>query len=160
MSLLHQVDYGLDLGWERAFQLRPLSFGRFIHVWLLSLRTSPLVFVLLRSWGQVLIAVLADIKEMPRSALPTVHLEAQEDSLVSVLLSRGTFVFKGNGEPFKIFLVSVFTYPSMLSRTFAPFEKFLTTAAYEDSVVFLSVAPLLFTRLLGRMFLTILSSDR
>jgi hypothetical protein len=94
--------------------------------------------------------VLADVIKTPRSALPAVHLEAQEDSLVSVLLSLGAFVFEGHGEPLELSLEAAFTSPPMTSRAMARLEDSLAPAAHEDSGV-LSIAPLMLTGLLGRV---------
>ena len=77
--------------------------------------------------------MLADVTAMCRSALSAVNWEAQADSLLSALLSRGTSVSEGHGESFKIFLISVLTSTSMTSRAIAPFEESLAPAAYEDS---------------------------
>ena len=48
--------------------------------------------VLLVGRGQLLAAVLADVVGMGRSALLPVHLDAQEVSRLSALLSRGASV--------------------------------------------------------------------
>ena len=87
---------------------------------------------------------------MLRSPLPAVHLEAQEDSLGSVLLSQGAFVFEGMGEPLELSLEAAFTSPPMTSRAMARLEDSLAPAAYEDSGV-LSIAPLMLTGLLSRV---------
>ena len=54
---------------------------------------------LLVGLGKVLAAVLADVTEMPGSALLAVHWEAHEGARLPSLLSRGASVFEGLGEP-------------------------------------------------------------
>ena len=104
--------------------------------------------------------MLADVIEMPGSPLPTVHLEAQEDSLGTVLLSRGTFVFEGNGESLELSLILAFAHLTMTFHTMALFEACLAATAHEDAIFGLNMAPLMLARLLRRMSHALLSSDR
>ena len=104
--------------------------------------------------------MLADVTVMPRSALLPIYWEAQEDSRLPALLGRSTSVFEGHGEPFEVLLKSALTSPSMSSCVFTPYEEFLAPATYEDAGVQITMAPLLVTRLLRRMSLPLLSSDR
>ena len=46
--------------------------------------------------------MLAEVAEMPRSALLPIDWEAQEDPLLSALLSRGASVSEGPGEPLEL----------------------------------------------------------
>jgi hypothetical protein len=102
-------------------------------------------------------AVLADVAEMPRSALLPINWEAQADSHLPALLSRGTFVFKGIGEPLELSLILAFTDLSVSRRAMPLVEGLLAAAANEDSGVILSMAPLVLARLLGRVSLASLS---
>ena len=87
---------------------------------------------------------------MTGSPLPAVHLEAQEDSCLPALLSRGAFVFEDMGEPLELSLEAAFTNPPMASRAKARLEDSLAPAAHEDSGVE-SMAPLMLTGLLSRV---------
>ena len=102
--------------------------------------------------------MLADVVEMPGPPLPAVHLEAQEDSLGSVLLSQGASVFEGNGEPLQLSLILALADHSVSLRAMPIIEACLAAAAHEDAGVILSKAPLMLARLLGRMSLPLLSS--
>ena len=102
--------------------------------------------------------MLADEAEMLRSALPAINWQAEAESHLSALLSRGTMVFDGIVEPLKLSLMFTFACLSVSRSTNAPIERFLTPAAYEDSGVVLSMAPLMLTGLLCRMLLPLLSS--
>ena len=102
-------------------------------------------------------AVLADITEMPGSPLPAVHLEAQEDSLGSVLLSQGAFVFEGNGEPLELSLILAFAHLTVTFHTMPIFEACLAAAAHEETGNLPSMAPLMLARFLCRMPLPLLS---
>jgi hypothetical protein len=95
-------------------------------------------------------AVLADIAEMPRSALLPINWEAQEDSRLSALLSRGTSISEGPGEPLELWLILVLADLSVTSCSVACLKKILAPAAHEGAEVVI-IAPLLLTRLLGRM---------
>ena len=95
-------------------------------------------------------AVLADVTEMPGSPLPAVHLEAQEDSRLPALLSRGASVLEGIGEPLELSLILAFADLSVTSCSMACFKKILAPSAYEDTGIE-SIAPLMLTRLFGRM---------
>ena len=106
----------------------------------------------------ILAAVLAVVAEMLRPALPGIHWEAEDESHLSALLSRGTMVFDGIGEPLKLSLMFTFACLSVSRSTNAPIERFLAPAAYEDSGVVMSMAPLMLTGLLRRMLLSLLSS--
>ena len=109
-----------------------------------------MVALLLGRW-KILAAVLADVAEMPGSALPAVHREAQEDVRLPALLSRGASVSEAHGEPLKVFVKSTLTSPSMPSRVFTSYVEHLAAAAHEDSLSELSMAPLVTSRLLGRV---------
>jgi hypothetical protein len=71
-----------------------------------------------------------------------------------VFLSRCPFVFEDMGEPLELSLKASFTSLPVTSRAMAPFEDSFAPAAHEDSGV-LSIAPLMLTRLLGRMPLSL-----
>ena len=101
--------------------------------------------------------MLADVIEMLGSPLPAVHLEAQEDSLVSVLLSQGTFVSEGNGEPLELSLILALAGLPVSLRAMPIFEACLAAAAHEESGNFPSMAPLMLTRFLCRMSFQLLS---
>ena len=88
---------------------------------LLAKITSPLVVALLLGRWKILAAVHADVAEMPRSALPAVHWEAQEDARLPALLSRGASVSEAHGEPLEVFLKSALTSPSVSSCVFMPY---------------------------------------
>ena len=98
--------------------------------------------------------MLADVAQMPGSALLAVHLEAHESARIPALLSRGASVSEGVGEPLELWLMLALAFLSVVRRSVALFESFLAAAAHEGSVF----EPLLFTRLLGRMSLPLLSS--
>ena len=91
-----------------------------------------MVALLLGRW-KILAAVLAHVTEMPGSGLPAVHLEAQEDARLPVLLRRGTSVSEGHVEPLEVLLKMVLSSPSMPSRVFTSYEEHLAAAAHEDS---------------------------
>ena len=91
-----------------------------------------MVALLLGRW-KILAAVLADVAEMPESALPAVHWEVQEDARLPALLSRVASVPEGHGEPLEVLLKSVLTSPSMPSRIYMSYEEHLAAAAHEDS---------------------------
>ena len=82
---------------------------------------------------KILAAVLANVVEMPGSALPAEHGQAQEDAHLPALLSRGSSVSEAHGEPLEVFLKSALTCPSMPSRVFTSYEEHLAAAAHEDS---------------------------
>ena len=98
--------------------------------------------------------MLADVAQMPGSALLAVHLEAHESARLPALLSWGASVSEGIGEPLELWLMLALAFLSVLLRSMALFESFFAAAADEDSVF----EPLLSTRLLGRMSLPLLSS--
>ena len=77
---------------------------------------------LLLGGGQVLPAVFADMTMMPRSALPPVHLEAQEDSRLPALLSRRASVSEGPGEPLELWSILVLADLPVTSRSMASLE--------------------------------------
>ena len=91
-----------------------------------------MVALLLCRW-KILAAVLADVAEMPGSALPAVHWEAQEDARLPALLSRVASVSEAHGEPLEVRLKSALKSPSMPSRVFTSYEEHLAAAAHEDS---------------------------
>ena len=94
--------------------------------------------------------MLADLAEMPWSALLPIYWEAQEDSRLPGLLSRGPFVFEDIGEPLELSLEAALTSPPVTSREMARLEESLDSAAHEDSGVE-SMAPLMLTWLLSRV---------
>ena len=95
-------------------------------------------------------AVLADVAEMPQSALLPINWEAQENSILSALLSRGTSVSEGPGEPLELWLILVLADLPVTSCSVARLEEILAPAAHEDTGVEI-IAPLMLTRLLSRM---------
>ena len=101
--------------------------------------------------------MLADVIKMLRSPLSAVDWEAQENSLVSVLLSQGTFVFEGNAEPLQLSLIIALAGVPVSLRAMPIFEACLAAAAHEDAAVVLSMAPLMLTWLLSRMSPPLLS---
>ena len=105
--------------------------------------------------------MLADVAEMLGSPLLPIDWEAQEDPLLPALLSRDASVYEGPGEPLELWSILVLAFISMLSRTFAPIEEILATTAYKDTrQIVKRIAPLVVTRLLGRMSLPLRSPDR
>ena len=76
--------------------------------------------------------MLADVIEMPGSPLPAVHLEAQEDSLGSVLLGQGASVLEGNGEPLQLSLILALAGHPVSLRAMPIFEACLAAAAHEE----------------------------
>ena len=123
----------------------------------LSLRASPLVVALLLGRRKILAAVLADVAEMPGSALPAEHWQAHADAHLSALLSWGTFDRDGPGEALELLLVLALANLSVTSRSMALLEEIFAPAAYEDTWVEI-IIPLLVARLLSRMSLPLLSS--
>ena len=109
--------------------------------------------------------MLADVAEMPRSALLAINWEASEISLPSVFLSKGTFFCEGLVEPVKVSLILALAYLSVYSRSIARFKTSLAPAANEDAARRMmagveAIVPLLINRLLCRMSLPPLSSCR
>ena len=84
---------------------------------------------------KILAAVLADVAEMPGSALPAIDWQAQESALLPVLLSRGASASDSEGpsEPLELLLEAAFTSPSMQLCHIAFSEEHLAAAAHEDS---------------------------
>ena len=89
--------------------------------------------------------------------MPAVHLEALEDSLGSVLLSQGAFVFEGNGEPLELSLILALAGLPVSLRAMSIFESCLAAAAHKEPGNFPSMAPLMLTRFLCRMSFQLLS---
>ena len=87
--------------------------------------------------------MLADVTEMPRSALLAINWEASEVSLPSVFVRKGTFVCEGLVEPVKVSLILALANLSVISRAASPIEEFLTAAAHEDSWLEPRLVPLL-----------------
>ena len=116
-----------------------------------------MVALLLRGW-QILVAMLADVAEMLGPALPAIHWEADAESHLPAPLSRRTMVSDGIGEPLKLSLIFTLAFLSVSRSTNAPIERFLAPAAYEDSGVVMSMAPLMLKGLLCWMLLPLLSS--
>ena len=101
--------------------------------------------------------MLADVTEMPRSALLAIYREAQFHSRLPALLSRGTSVSERICEPLELSLMLALAYLSVLRRSISLFEILFASAANEPSADEPSMAPLLVTRLLRWMFLALLS---
>ena len=116
-----------------------------------------MITFLLRRW-QVPLAVLADVAQMLRSALPAIHWEAEGESHLSALLGRGTLVSEGPGKPIELSLEAAFTGRPVTFCEMARHEGFLAPAAHEDAGVCIGVAPLLVNGLLGRVPPPLLSS--
>ena len=91
--------------------------------------------VLLLGRCKILAAVLADVAEMPGSALLAIDWQAQESALLPVLLSRGASASnsEGSSEPLELSLMLALADPSMPSCLFTSFEELLAAAAHEDS---------------------------
>ena len=94
--------------------------------------------------------MLADVTAMQRSALPAVHLEAQEASRLPALLGRRASVSEGPREPLELRLILALADLSVTSRSMACLEEILAPAAHEDSGVEI-IAPLMLTWLLSRV---------
>ena len=108
---------------------------------------------LLLGGGQVLPAVLADVAEMLRPALPAIHWEAQAESHLPALLGRGAMVSDGISEPLQLSLIFTFAYYPVSSSTNAPIERFLASATHENAGGVVRMAPLVLAGLLGRVLL-------
>jgi hypothetical protein len=102
--------------------------------------------------------VLADMAEMLRSTMPAINWEAETYSHLSALLSRGTFVCDGIGEPLKLSLEVAFTNLSVTSRAMMPIKCFHAPTTYENSGLDMCMPPLMLTRPLGRISLLLPSS--
>ena len=111
------------------------------------------MLVLLLGGWQILAAVLADVAEMLRPALPGIHWEARVESHLPSLLSRGPMVFDGIVEPLKLWLEAAFTPLPVDSRAVTRLEGSLAPAAHEAAGVEGGVAPLVLAGLLGRVLL-------
>ena len=101
----------------------------------------------------ILAAVFAHVVEMLRSALPAIHLVAVGLSILSALLSRGTMVFDGIGEPLQLLLEAAFTPLPVSSGAMARRKGSLAPAAHEVAGVEGGMAPLVLAGLLGRVLL-------
>ena len=100
--------------------------------------------------------MLADVAGMPRSALLPIHWEAQAHSSLSTLLSWGSSVSEGIGEPLELSLMLALTYLSVYSRTMSRFKTSLAPAAHEDATRRVmagveAIVPLLIFWLLSRV---------
>ena len=95
--------------------------------------------------------MLADVAEMPGSALLPINWEAQFHPRFPALLSWSTSVSERIGEPLELSLVLAFTSLAVSSRLMARVEPKLASAAHEDTGVKLSMAPLVLARLLSRV---------
>ena len=104
--------------------------------------------------------MLADVAEIPWSALPAIDWQAQESALLPVLLSRGASASDSEvpSEPLELSLMLALADYSMSSCVFTSFEEILAPAAHEDTWVE-SIAPLLVARLLVGKSLPLLSSE-
>ena len=87
---------------------------------------------------------------MHRSPLTAIDWEAQEDSRRPALLSRGASVPEGPGEPLELWLILALADLPVTSCSMARLEEIIAPAAHEDTGVEI-VAPLMLTRLLGRV---------
>ena len=94
--------------------------------------------------------MLADVVEMPGSALLPIHWKAQQDSRLPALLSRRASVSESPGEPLELYLILVLADLSVISRAMSRLEEFLASAAHEDSGVE-SIALLMLAGLLSRV---------
>ena len=92
--------------------------------------------------------MLADMAEMPRSALTPIHWEPQEGPRLPALLGRGASVSEGPGEPLQLSLVLALADLAVTPRAMACEEECLAPAAHEGPT-WEGMAPLLVTRLLG-----------
>ena len=92
--------------------------------------------------------MLADMAEMPRSALTPIHWEPQEGPHLPALLGRGASVSEGPGEPLQLSLVLALADLAVTPRAMACEEECLAPAAHEGAT-WEGMAPLLVTRLLG-----------
>ena len=102
--------------------------------------------------------MLADVAEMLGPALPAIHWESDAESHLPAPLSRRTMVSDGIGEPLKLSLIFTLAFLSVSRSTNAPIERFLAPAAHEDAGGVMSMAPLMFKGLLGRVPPPLLSS--
>ena len=91
------------------------------------------------------------------SSLLPINWEAQDESLLSALLVRGTSVSEGTGEPLELSLELAFTSLAVNPRARAREKECLASTANEGTI-FEGMAPLLISRLLGRMFLPLPAS--
>jgi hypothetical protein len=91
------------------------------------------MLVLLLSRWKILAAVLADVPEMPRSALLAINWEAQLHSRLPALLSGGASVFKRICEPLELSLMLALAYLSVCSRITSPLKTFLAPTAHEEA---------------------------
>ena len=106
--------------------------------------------------------MLADVAEMPRSALLPVNWEAQAHSSLSPLLCWGASVFDGVGEPLELSLMLALAYLSVCSRTKSRSKTSLAPAAHEDATFRMiagvkAIVPLMIFWLLGRVSLALSS---
>ena len=101
--------------------------------------------------------MLADVAEMPGSALLPIHWEAQEDPRLPALLSRRASVSEGPGEPLELWSILVLADLPVTSRAKSRLEEILAPAAHEDSGVEI-IAPLMLTGLLSRFSLPLPAS--
>ena len=85
--------------------------------------------------------------------MPAIHLVAVGLSILSALLSRGTMVSDGIGEPLQLSLMFALAYLPVSSSTNAPIERFLAPATHEDAGGVVRMAPLVLAGLLGRVLL-------
>ena len=73
--------------------------------------------------------MLADMAEMPRSALPPIHWEPQEDPHLPALLGRGASVSEGPGDPLQLSLVLSLADLAVTPRAMAREEESHAPAA-------------------------------
>ena len=91
-----------------------------------------MLMLLLSRW-KIFAAVLADVPEMPRSALLAINWEAQLHSRLPALLSRGASVSERICEPLELSLMLALTYLSVCSRITSPLKTFLAPTAHEEA---------------------------
>ena len=100
--------------------------------------------------------MLADVTEMPRSALLAIYRETQLHSRLPALLSRGTSVSERICESLELSLMLALTFLSVCSRIASPLKSSLAPAAHEDATHRViagikAIVPLMIFWLLGRV---------
>ena len=103
---------------------------------------------------QLLATVLADVAEMPRSALLPIHLQPLLYPLLSAFLCWGASVFEGIREPLGLSLILALAYLSVYSCSMSRTKTSLAPTTHEEARIFVRVkfmAPLMLAWLLGRV---------
>ena len=103
-------------------------------------------------------AVLADVAQMLRSALPAIHWKDEGEWHLPALLGRRTLVSECPGKSIELSLEAALTGSPVTFCEMARHEGFLAPAAHEDAGVCTGMAPLLINGLLGRVPPPLLSS--